>query len=75
MLRKYTAVYEKRGKWFIGYVKEIPGVNTQGKTLSETKRNLKEALNLILEVNKQLAQKDAKPEKVIKEQILATVST
>ncbi|MBI5573869.1 MAG: type II toxin-antitoxin system HicB family antitoxin [Elusimicrobia bacterium] len=74
MTKSYTAVYEKRGKWYIGYVDEIPGVNTQGKTLSEVKKNLKEALKLILEANKQLSQKETKPEKILKEPIYATMS-
>ena len=39
---KFTAVYKKRKKWYVGWVEEIPGVNTQGKTLGETKENLKE---------------------------------
>lgn len=74
MTKKYTAVYEKRGKWYIGYVKETPGVNTQGRTLTEVKRNLNEALNLILEVNEQLSKKDTRPEKIVRESIVATVS-
>ena len=48
---QFTAIYQKQGKWYLGWVEEIPGVNTQGKTLAETKLNLKEALGLILEVN------------------------
>ena len=55
--RKFTAVYKKSGKWYSGWVEEIPGVNTQGKTLSETKENLKEALMLILETNRLLSRK------------------
>lgn len=51
MIKKFTAVYFKRGKWYIGYVEEIPGVNSQGKTLAETKENLKEAFLLILKSN------------------------
>jgi len=38
----------------LGWVEEIPGVNTQGKTLKETKENLQEALTLILETNRAL---------------------
>ena len=45
----FTAVYKKRGKWYLGWVEEIPGVNTQGKTLIEAKENLREALTLIYE--------------------------
>ena len=55
--RKFTAVYKKSGKWYSGWVEEIPGVNTQGKTLAETKVNLKEALLLILETNRLLSKK------------------
>ena len=52
--RIFTAVFEKHGKWYVGYVEEIPGVNTQGKTLSETRKNLREALALILETNRMM---------------------
>lgn len=55
MIGQFTAVYMKQGKWFVAYVEEIPGVNTQGKTLAEAKRNLKEALTLVLEANRKLA--------------------
>jgi predicted RNase H-like HicB family nuclease len=52
--REFTAVIEKRGRWYVAYVEEIPGVNTQGRTLAEARRNLKEALRLILETNRAL---------------------
>ena len=52
MARRFTAIYKKSGKWYLGWVEEIPGVNTQGKTLREAKENLKEALLLILETNR-----------------------
>lgn len=52
MAKQFTAIYKKSGKWYLGWVEEIPGVNTQGKTLKEVKENLKEALLLILETNK-----------------------
>ena len=57
MVGQFTAVYIKRHKWYVGYVEEIPGVNTQGKTLVEVKRNLKEALGLLLETNRNIAHK------------------
>ncbi len=55
MIGQFTAAYLKRGKWYLGYVEEIPGVNTQGRTLTETKRNLKEALVMVLEANRAIA--------------------
>ena len=52
MEREFTAVLEKKGRWYVGYVEEIPGVNTQGRTLKETRSNLQEALRLILQANR-----------------------
>lgn len=57
MKQQFTAIYKKQGKWYLGWVEEIPGVNTQGRTLYEVKKNLKEALSLILETNKSLNKK------------------
>jgi predicted RNase H-like HicB family nuclease len=50
MIRKFTATYKKSGKQYIAWVEEIPGVNTQGLTLTEARENLKDALALVLEV-------------------------
>ncbi len=55
MIGQFTAVYQKRGKWYVAYVEEIPGVNTQERTLKEAKRNLREALGMVLETNRILA--------------------
>ena len=57
MKREFTAIFQKREKWYVAYVEEIPGVNTQGRTLKEARANLKEALRLIIEANRQLAAK------------------
>ncbi|MBU1032647.1 type II toxin-antitoxin system HicB family antitoxin [Patescibacteria group bacterium] len=66
---QFNAVYQKHGKWYLGWVEEIPGVNTQGKTLKEAKENLKEALALVLEVNKALIEKDRPHGRTIRERI------
>jgi predicted RNase H-like HicB family nuclease len=55
MKREFTAIYKKSGKWILAWIEEIPGVNTQGKTIKEAKENLKEALFLILETNRAIA--------------------
>ena len=39
MIKKFTAVYKKTGKWYSAWVEEVPGANTQGKTLKEAKAN------------------------------------
>jgi predicted RNase H-like HicB family nuclease len=57
MKHQFTSVIEKRGRWYVAYIEEIPGVNTQGRTLAEARRNLKEALTLVIEANRELAAK------------------
>ena len=69
MVREFTAIYKKSGKWFLGWIEEIPGANTQGKSLKETKENLKEALLLILQANRTANRKEIKG-KIIKEPLL-----
>ena len=58
MTGEFTAVFKKRGKWIVAYVEEIPGVNTQGRTMAEARRNLKEALALVLEANRDIAERE-----------------
>ena len=53
-MRKITTIIRKSGSWYIAYIKEIPGVNTQGRTLAEAHSNLREALALITEVRSEL---------------------
>lgn len=52
MKQKFTAVYTKKGKWYVGWIEEIAGVNTQGRTMKEVRENLRDALQLILETNR-----------------------
>ena len=68
-MAELTAVIEKRENWYIGYVEEIPGVNTQGRTLKEVRENLHEALRLVVEANRELASRSQRAYQVIKEPI------
>jgi predicted RNase H-like HicB family nuclease len=58
MERQFTAIIEKRGKWYVATVEEIPGVNTQGRTLAEARRNLKEAIQLVVEASRELGARE-----------------
>ncbi len=49
---QFTAIYKKTKNWFVAWIEEIPGVNTQGETLKEARENLEEALVLVLESNR-----------------------
>lgn len=55
----FTAVFQPCEGWWAAYVEEVPGVNTQGKTLEEARENLKEAFRLVLETNRELARQEA----------------
>jgi predicted RNase H-like HicB family nuclease len=68
MVRQFTGLFKKSGKWYLGWIEEIPGVNTQGKTLAEAKESLVEALHLVLETNKILSKQNVKG-KTIRENI------
>ena len=63
----FTAVYVKVEEGYIGFVEEIPGANTQGETLEEARTNLQEAVALVLEANRTLAQEAAVGKDVIRE--------
>ncbi len=52
---KYTAVIQQHGEWWIGWVEEVPGVNSQGTTREELLDNLRDALDEALEMNRQQA--------------------
>ena len=54
-MEKFTADIEREGEWWIGYVEELPGANTQGRTKEEVCENLKEAVKLIIKANRELA--------------------
>ncbi|MCD6554484.1 MAG: type II toxin-antitoxin system HicB family antitoxin [Anaerolineae bacterium] len=73
MENKFTAVFEQVGEWWIGYVEELPGANTQGKTLEEARENLKEAVQLIIEANRELARRETVGKQVIREELLVAV--
>jgi predicted RNase H-like HicB family nuclease len=48
----YTAVIQKHDEWWIGWVEEVPGVNSQGRTREELLDNLRDALEEALEMNR-----------------------
>ena len=73
MKESLTAIFEKSPHGYIGYVEELPGANTQGATLGETKENLIEAIQLVLESNRQLTEENISGKEVIKES-LGTIS-
>ncbi len=70
MEHRFTAVFEQDGDWWIGYVEELPGANTQGATLEEARENLKDAVVMVLEANRDLAERELAGRRVVKEELV-----
>ncbi|HEX9781841.1 MAG TPA: type II toxin-antitoxin system HicB family antitoxin [Opitutaceae bacterium] len=66
---KFTAVFEQVPEGYIGFVEELPGANTQGATLEEARGNLTEAVELVLDANRMLAEEMMKGKTVIRENL------
>jgi predicted RNase H-like HicB family nuclease len=64
---KLTAVFVKVPEGYVAFVEELPGANTQGTTMDEARTNLQEAVALVLEANRELAEKSLKGQTVTKE--------
>ncbi len=60
MEQTFEATIEKRDKWYIGWAEAVPGAFSQGKTIGEVEENLKEAVQLILESQRELRDKGAR---------------
>ena len=67
---KLTAVFESFPEGYAAFVEELPGANTQGATLEEARRNLVEAVQLVLETNRMMAEADIGSKDVIREPLL-----
>jgi len=67
---KLTAVFQKVAEGYIGFVEELPGANTQAATLEEARENLSEAVALVLEANRTLAEESIRGQEVIREPLI-----
>jgi predicted RNase H-like HicB family nuclease len=65
----FTAVYMQVPEGYVAFVEELPGANTQGDTLEEARENLREAVALILEANRELAEKALAGKQVTRERL------
>ena len=64
---KLTAVYMEVPEGFIAFVEELPGANTQGDTLEEARENLREAVQMVLDANRELAERELTGKLVVRE--------
>jgi predicted RNase H-like HicB family nuclease len=65
-----TAVYMKVREGYIAFVEELPGANTQGKTLEEARANLEEAVTMVLDANRELSEQSLEGAQVIRETLV-----
>jgi len=64
-----TAVFRRFPEGYAAFVEELPGANTQGATLEEARANLAEAVAMVLEANRVLAEEQLRGQDVIREQL------
>ena len=65
---KLTAVFEKAAEGgYIAFVEELPGVNSEGETIEEAKANLEDALELMLDTQRELMEMELSSREVIKQ--------
>ena len=69
---RFTAVFQKVPEGYVGFVEEVPGANTQGATLEETRESLAEAVELVLEANRVLSEESIQGQEVIREPLVVT---
>jgi len=73
-----TAVYEEvpesDGGGYVAYTEELPGAITEGDTLEEARENLRDAVAILLEANRELTGKPSQGKKITREKITVSVA-
>jgi predicted RNase H-like HicB family nuclease len=69
-----TAIFKKVPEGYIAFVEELPGANTQGRTLQEARTNLEEAIQLVLEANRVLTEEMLEDQDIIRESLPVAVA-
>ena len=52
MKQRYHTIIKPAKGWFVGWVEEVPGTITHGKSLDECRKNLRDSLQLIVEIHR-----------------------
>ena len=75
MTHTFTAVFEEAPEGgYTAFVEELPGAISQGETIDEARENLKEAIQLIIDANRELAMRGVDEERVVREEIVVGTS-
>lgn len=75
MTNQLTAVYIKQGEFYIAYLEEIPGVNTQGTSLENARANLEDALHEYIEANRMLANSEIQDKMDVTKETFASIES
>jgi len=67
---RLTAVYMKVPEGYVAFVEELPGANTQGETIQEARANLREAVAMVLDANRELSEQSLAGAEVIRESLV-----
>ena len=70
----YEEVPESEGGGYLAYTEELPGAISEGETLEEARENLRDAIELLLQANRELASKSHRGKKVAREKITVPVA-
>jgi predicted RNase H-like HicB family nuclease len=69
---KLTAGFRKFAGGYAAFVEELPGANTQGATLEQARANLQEAVAMVLQANRELAEESLRGAEVVREPLAVT---
>ena len=69
----YEEVPESEGGGYVAYTEELPGAISEGDTLEEARKNLRDAIELLLETNRVLASQSSRGKTVAREKITVPV--
>src|SRR3989442_14336641 len=75
MAKWLPAFYMKVPEGYVAFLEEVPGANTQGATLEEARANLHEAVDLVLEANRALAEESLRGQDFIKQEVFRASSS
>jgi predicted RNase H-like HicB family nuclease len=67
MENRFTGAFEKVGDWWRGWVEELPGCHVQEQTLEDARESLKDAIQMVLRANREIARRESKGHDVIRE--------
>ena len=70
----FTAVFRKFPEGYAAFIEELPGANTQGATMEEARANLAEAVEMVLQANRELAEDSLSGQDVIREPLAVTAT-